>query len=466
MGKISAFYTMPHPPIIIPEIGNGEEEKISSTSNACYEIAEQVKNLEPDTIIIVTSHGPVFSDAVAMSCDEKITGDLEKFNVPEVKFEQNININLTESIIKCAKEDKISVASITEESAKNYGIKYELDHGTTVPLYFINKKYKDYKTVHITFGMLPKIQLYRYGMVIKKAVEENDSNVVFIASGDLSHRLLKDGPYEYSPYGKAFDREIISLLEKGDVSKIFNMNQMMIDEAGECGLRSYYIMLGAMNGQDIKGNLLSYEGTFGVGYGVMDFTLADNNKNTYQLLLEENMKKYKNNMEQQNPYIRLARESLTHYLLYGEYLNIATYVTEEMKKDKRGVFVSIKKAGELRGCIGTIYPTTKNIASEIIKNAVEAGERDPRFNPIMEDELEDLDFSVDVLTEPEIAIKEELNPKKYGIIVKSSEKSGLLLPTIDGVETVDKQLEIALSKAGIGQEEVYTIEKFEVIRYS
>lgn len=466
MGKILAFYTMPHPPIIIPEIGKGEEKKISATSDACNKIAEQVKKMEPDTIIIVTSHGPVFSDAVAMSCDEKITGDLKKFNVSEVKFEQNINLNLTESIIKYAEEENISVARINGESARNYGIEYELDHGTEVPLYFINKKYKDYKTVHITFGMLPKIQLYRYGMVIKKAVEENDSNVVFIASGDLSHRLLKDGPYEYSPYGKAFDREIISLLEKGDVSKIFNMNQMMIDEAGECGLRSYYIMLGAMNGQDIKGNLLSYEGTFGVGYGVMDFTLADNNKNTYQLLLEENMKKYKNNMEQQNPYIRLARESLTHYLLYGEYLNIATYVTEEMKKDKRGVFVSIKKAGELRGCIGTIYPTTKNIASEIIKNAVEAGERDPRFNPIMEDELEDLDFSVDVLTEPEIAIKEELNPKKYGIIVKSSEKSGLLLPTIDGVETVDKQLEIALSKAGIGQEEVYTIEKFEVIRYS
>lgn len=465
MGKISAFYTMPHPPIIIPEIGNGEEKKISATSNACYQIAEQINKISPDTIIVVTSHGPVFSDAVAMSYDEKITGSLEKFNASKIHYEQEINVQLTDAIIDSAENENISVAKITEKSAKNYGIKYELDHGTIVPIYFINEKYTNYKLVHITFGMLPKIQLYRFGMAIKKAVEESDSNAVLVASGDLSHRLLKGGPYEYSLYGKAFDNEIISLLEKGDVNGVFNMNQMMIDEAGECGLRSFYIMLGAMDGNDIKGNLLSYEGTFGVGYGVMDFKLTDMGKNTYQLLLEENKKKYGKKIEQQNPYVRLAHESLTHYLLYGEYLKNATYATEEMKKTKRGVFVSIKKEGQLRGCIGTIYPTTKNIASEIIKNAVEAGERDPRFNPISEDELEELDFSVDILTEPERAIKEELDPKRYGVIVKNSGKSGLLLPNLDGVNTVDQQLEIALNKAGIGQEEDYSIEKFEVIRY-
>lgn len=149
----------------------------------------------------------------------------------------------------------------------------------------------------------------------------------------------------------------------------------------------------------------------------MDFTLADNNKNTYQLLLEENMKKYKNNMEQQNPYIRLARESLTHYLLYGEYLNIATYVTEEMKKIKR-CFCFNKKSWRIKRLYRNNISYNKEYCFGNNKNAVEAGERDPRFNPIMEDELEDLDFSVDVLTEPEIAIKEELNPKNMGLLLR------------------------------------------------
>lgn len=465
MGKILAFYTMPHPPIIIPEIGRGEEEKIKETSYACNKVAAEIANIEPDTIIIVTPHGPVFSDAVALSSEENIYGDLGRFGASQIELGLDINLPLTEKIVEYAEKENILTAKITRSSAQSYGIKYELDHGTIVPLYFINKKYTKYKLMHITYGMLSKMQLYKFGMSIKKAVEDSNTNAVFIASGDLSHRLTDDGPYEYSPYGEKFDQEIISLLKNGDVLGIFNMDNTTIEKAGECGLRSFYIMLGAMNNYDIRGNLLAYEGTFGVGYSVMNFSIKESNKDTYSMLVEEKKKSFTQKLENENPYVRLARESLTHNLIYGDYLDVPSYATDEMKLNKRGVFVSIKKEGQLRGCIGTILPTTENVAKEIIRNAVEAGQHDPRFSPIFEDELEMLDFSVDVLTEPQKAYKEELNPRKYGVIVRSGYKSGLLLPDLAGVDTVEQQLDIALQKGGISSHEDYTIERFEVIRY-
>ena len=466
MGSISAFYTMPHPPIIIPEVGRGEERKIKATADAMDKAATEIASSDADTIIIITPHGPVFSDAVALTYDNSIKGTLGKFGAPQVSFEQEIDIALTEKIIELSAEENILSARITKSSAKRYNIDYELDHGTIVPLYFINKRFPKFKLVHITYGMLPKMQLYKFGMCIRKAVEESDVKAVFIASGDLSHKLSETGPYGYTPEGEAFDKEIISLLEKGDALGVFNMDCNMVEKAAECGLRSYYIMLGAMDGFDIKGKPLSYEGTFGVGYSVMGFSLKKGKIGAYKTILDENRKKYNQKINTSDPYVRLARESLTYYLLHGEYMDhVPAYVTDEMRNTKRGVFVSLKKEKQLRGCIGTIFPVTKSIAQEIIRNAVEAGTQDPRFSPVTEDELEEIDFSVDVLTEAQKAVKKELDPKKYGVIVRWRSKTGLLLPDLEGVDTVEEQISIALQKAGIPNSADYSMEKFQVIRH-
>ena len=146
-------------------------------------------------------------------------------------------------------------------------------------------------------------------------------------------------------------------------------------------------------------------------------------------------------------------------------MDVPSYVKEEMLNIKRGVFVSLKKFGVLRGCIGTIYPTTESVAKEIVSNAVAAGEGDPRFSNVSVEELDDIVFSVDVLTEPEVALKGELNPKKFGVVVKSGIKSGLLLPDLEGVDTIDQQISIVLKKAEIFPNEDYSIEKFQVIRH-
>lgn len=465
MGSILGYFSMPHPPIIIPEVGNGEERKISNTSEACIKVATEIANLNPSTIILVTPHGPMFSDAIAISNENTISGSLAAFGSPQVSMALEIDTEITRKIIKNAEISEVPIISVNSRLLKAYEREYTLDHGAIVPLYFIFKKFGTFKIVHITYGGLSDIELYKFGIGIKNAVEESGTNSVFIASGDLSHKLKKEGPYDYSPFGKKFDREIIELLEKGDVQGIFNMDEETIENAGECGLRSYYIMLGVMNESKIKGQLLSYEGPFGVGYGVMRFDLEKGTDDMLPKLIDEKERAHLNRIKNEDPYVRLARKSLTTYLLTGEQVDLSDYITEEMKNTKRGVFVSLKKYGSLRGCIGTIFPATNNIAEEIIRNAVEAGLEDPRFNPVTPSELKDITISVDVLTEASKASIEELDPKIYGVIVRSGRKTGLLLPDLEGVDDVREQIDIALRKAGIGPKEKYSLEKFQVIRH-
>ncbi|MBU3092102.1 AmmeMemoRadiSam system protein A [Clostridium sp. CF011] len=456
---------MPHPPIIIPEVGRGEEKKIKNTYDACVRIGGEISELKPEVIIVVTPHGTMFSDAIALSFESSISGNLKQFGASKVSMNFEIDMDLTGKIMAKARSNNIPTVEVSTSFLKKYDREYELDHGSIVPLYFVVDRYNSFKLVHITYGGLSPIQLYKFGKLIKEAIEESNENAVFIGSGDLSHHLKDEGPYDYNPYGEVFDAEIISLLTKGDVAGVFNINPEMVENAGECGLRSYYIMLGAMEGNEIKGELLSYEGTFGVGYAVMKFDLKNSDRDTLSEITNEKRKKYEERVNNEDVYVRLARESLTHYLIEGNFMDQPNYVTEEMINNKRGVFVSLKKFGQLRGCIGTIFPVTESVASEIMRNAIEAGEGDPRFSHVSEGELEDIVFSVDVLTEPIAAIKEQLDPKKYGVIVRSGRKSGLLLPDLAGVNTIEEQISIVLNKASISPNEKYSIEKFEVIRH-
>ena len=147
-------------------------------------------------------------------------------------------------------------------------------------------------------------------------------------------------------------------------------------------------------------------------------------------------------------------------------IGVPAGLPEEMTSRRAGTFVSIHKNGRLRGCIGTIAATRENIAEEIIDNAISACSRDPRFSPITPDELKELEITVDVLGEPEpVSSVKELDVKRYGVIVSCGRKRGLLLPDLDGVDTVEEQLRIARRKGGIGETERCVIERFEVVRH-
>ena len=468
MGRIISSYIFPHPPIIIPEIGRGEEASASKTIEAVKRAAREISKEKPATIIVTTPHGPVFQDFIHISTNEKLRGDMGRFGRSDVKFEFANNIALVDLIIKYARNEGIYCGGLDDKLMKKYRVSRDLDHGTLVPLYFVNNEYKDFKLVHISIAGLPFKELYKFGMCISKAVQESDEQVVFLASGDLSHRLSHSGPYGYSKKGEEFDEMLVSSLKSLNIKQLLETSEEFCESAGECGLRSFLIMFGSLDGHDLEQEVYSYEGPFGVGYSVARFKVG--NPNPDRMLLEDiekqEVEKIRMIRESEDAYVRLARQALETYVNEGRIIDVPDDLPEEMLKNKAGTFVSIKKDGQLRGCIGTISPTRKSIAEEIIHNAISSGTSDPRFYPVEKDELDKLVYSVDVLKEPEpIKSIDELDVVKHGVIVKAGFRTGLLLPNLEGVDTPEKQVSIALQKAGIRHDEKYSMERFEVVRH-
>ena len=170
--------------------------------------------------------------------------------------------------------------------------------------------------------------------------------------------------------------------------------------------------------------------------------------------------------EREDAYVQLARKSMEAYVRTGRVLHVPDNLPEEMYNNKAGVFVSIKKQGALRGCIGTLQAVCPSIAEEIIYNAISASTRDPRFPAVEAEELEGLTVSVDVLGEmEEIDSPDKLDVKRYGVVVTKGRRRGLLLPNLEGVNTVEEQVAIAKQKAGIGDQEEVQLERCEVVRH-
>ena len=468
MGVIKKAFITPHPPIAVHEVGKGEEAKAGTTLKAFAEAAQKIADAKPSTIIVTTPHGPVFQDFIYINMKKTLAGDLGRFGAAGVKLSYENNLKLAGEITRLANELGIPCGGLDSTLIRKFGITEELDHGAIVPLYFVNKLYSSFRLINISIAGLPFKELYRFGSCIGKAVEQSDEEVVFIASGDLSHRLAPDGPYGFNDCGPEFDARLVEYLKVPDPEKLLEFDEGFLQEAGECGLRSFIMMFGALDGFNINSKVYSYEGPFGVGYAVAEFTPAGTveGESLLDRLDRKDIEKLSEIRSMEDPYTALARQALEMYVTSGTVLSIPDVLPPEMANNKAGVFVSIKKNGRLRGCIGTIMPTRKNIAAEIIHNAISAGTSDPRFSPVEEHELDSLIYSVDVLGEPEpIKSTAELDVKKYGVIVRAGRRSGLLLPDLEGIDTPEQQVAIALQKAGISPEEKYTMERFEVIRH-
>ena len=297
-----------------------------------------------------------------------------------------------------------------------------------------------------------------------------------VASGDLSHRLKEDGPYGYQAEGPRYDKRIMEVMGSGNFAELFEFSEKFCEKAGECGHRSFTIMAGTFDRTEVAAEQLSYEGPFGVGYGICSYEVqGENVKRNFREQFEEKERRRLSELrDREDIYVKLARRTIEKYIISGRKLKIPEELPEKMLKEMpeemfgrmAGIFVSIKKDGQLRGCIGTIQAVRNCIAEEIVENAVSAAVRDPRFSPVEPEELEYLVISVDVLGEPEkISSPEELDTERYGVIVTRGHKRGLLLPNLEGIDTVEEQIAIAKQKAGIRENEEVGLERFEVIRH-
>lgn len=463
-------YILPHPPIVIESIGKSDIEKCKKTQEAMKSVANEIKDLAPDTIIVITPHGTVFSDAVTINYFEDLYGDLGNFGYSNIDINKKNNIPLVEEIYAESRIQNISIAKLDRELCSRFNIEGKLDHGVIVPLYYINKLYSNYQLVHINYGGLSSDEHYKFGMAIQEACSNREEKIVFIASGDLSHKLSNNGPYEYAKEGPIFDKKLIELIKNKETNALINIDNSLQKKAGECGKRSIDTLLGTLDGYDYDVTVISYEGPFGVGYGVISFGsfIRDNNRKLYSRIINKKKEISALKKEKEDDYVKLARKTIQKYIKEREKIDLKKLdLPEEMRNNRAGVFVSIKNESGLRGCIGTTgCGISKNIAEEIVRNSIEAATKDPRFPAIEPWELEDLNITVDILhsTEPVEDIN-ELDPSIYGIIVSSGYKRGLLLPNLDGIDTVDKQLNIALKKAGIMSSEDYIVEKFRVTRH-
>lgn len=452
---IMAAYMVPHPPLIVPSVGRGGEEKIKATADAYDRVAREIAEIAPYTIVITSPHSVMYSDYFHISPGSGAEGDFGRFGAPEESFDERYDEEFVERLEFLFKKDGFPGGTSGQREKA-------LDHGTMVPLYFIRKYYRGGKIIRIGLSGLPLADHYRLGIYIKNVAEEMGRKTVIVASGDLSHKLKESGPYGFDPAGPVYDGKIMDVASRAAFGEMLEFDEDLLDNAAECGHRSFVIMAGALDGVDVKAEALSHQDVTGVGYGVCIFEPGGENED--RCFLKKLAEKI--SAHEESAYVRLARATIEQYIKTGRRPEFPDDLPEEAFSERAGAFVSIHKNGMLRGCIGTIGPVQSSIAEEIISNAISAATRDPRFDRIREDELEFLEINVDILGKPEdIDGPEQLDVKRYGVIVSCGLRRGLLLPDLEGVDTVCEQIDIARRKGGISSSEDYRLQRFEVVRY-
>ena len=459
--SIIKAYVLPHPPLAVPDVGRGNEKEIDKTLAALEQVSIEIAELCPETIIFVTPHNVMYADYFHISPGHAAKGDLSRFGAPSVRLDASYDIDMVAEIERLASRINFPAGTHGERSAA-------LDHGYTVPAWFVNQKYSAYKAVRICQSGMDSAAHYRFGQIIAKACDVLKRKTVLIASADLSHKLDADGPYGLAPEGAEFDKIVVRVLKTGDFLSLLAIPENLRENAGECGYNSLAILAGCFDRQKVSSKLLSYEGPFGVGYAVASIEPQghDENRAILERYTEMSLQEVSGLRAGEDHYRALARLALEYMVKTGSELPFPNDVPEDLLKRKAGVFVSLHKNGRLRGCIGTIAPTTQSVAHEIIRNAVSAGLYDNRFERVTESELPHLVYKVDVLGVPEaISGVDELDVKRYGVIVSDGHRRGLLLPNLDGIDTVEEQVSIAGQKAGISENAKVNLERFEVVRY-
>ncbi len=448
--------------MIVPAVGRGSETQIETTRAAYAHVAEEIAALAPETIIISSPHATMYADYFHISPGRSAEGSFARFRAPQARFKEEYDADLAKTIERIAIAEGLPAGTRGQRDP-------ELDHGTMVPLHFIRQVYSGFRLVRVGLSGLPLEEHYHLGQIIRRAVEETGRRTVFVASGDLSHKLQSYGPYGFAPEGPQYDEHIMYVCERAAFGELFEFDEAFCERAAECGHRSFVIMAGALDGVAVEAERLSHEDVTGVGYGICAFHPGkpDPSRRFLYLRQREQERRLTEDRAKCDPWVRLAWQSVESWVLYHRVMQTPEGLPAELTSQRAGAFVSIHKQGRLRGCIGTIAPTQSSLAAEIIHNAVSAAARDPRFDPIRSDELKWLEINVDVLGEPEdIASQAELDVKRYGVIVSKGNRRGLLLPDLEGVDTVSQQVAIARQKAGIGPKERVNLQRFEVVRHT
>ena len=441
----------PHPPIMVPEVGRDAINEVRASIDGMATLTQRLIAAGTETVILISPHAPLEASAFVAYDGPRLYADFANFRAPSAVVEADLDEPLLLEIARAAAEEELVVVKL-----KNY----DLDHGTAVPLYFLQHNGWHGKVIAFGYSFLSTEDHLRFGKCIRRAIEKVERPVAFIASGDLSHRLTRDAPAGYNPQAHLFDEEVVDAIDGCATQRIVNMDHEQRRLAGECGYRSMLVAIGVAEGGAQSCEVISYEAPFGVGYMVAQ--LLAGNQQPVEQTDEEDMEAAPRAIP------ALARLTVETFISTGETIEPSENLPTDLKT-RAACFVSLKtRDGELRGCIGTVEPDKDTLAEEIITNAISAATQDPRFAPVRPEELGNLKYSVDVLSAPELCRLEDLDPKTFGVIVEVEEgfRRGLLLPNLPGIEDARMQVEIAARKAGIRPDEPVRLFRFRADRYS
>ncbi len=271
---LSMIGIAPHPPIIIPAIGRNSLNEAQQTVDGMKQLGSLIKEAAPELLIIITPHGQVLREGPAVLTGSHLAGDFGQFGAPNIQ----IKFQTDHKLVQLLEEETLAESLRPVFLGDNNNLfrsGQELDHGSMVPLYYLQEAGVNAPGLHITFGYNPYRRLYQFGKALRRAVDKRGAPVVVIASGDLSHRLIPGAPASYNPRGAEFDRLLVELLRDGRVEDILEFDPQLVEAAGECGLRSIIIALGMFDGEAFTTEILSYEGPFGVGYLVAALNAAE-----------------------------------------------------------------------------------------------------------------------------------------------------------------------------------------------
>lgn len=337
--------------------------------------------------------------------------------------------------------DEDLAASLLDASAylEEDAAAHQYEHSVEVQLPFLQYLKPDIKIVPVVVGYESRDIVTAFGREIAAVLKETGREAVIIASGDMTH-------HEPEASARRKDNQAIEAILDLDAETLLERVARL--DISMCGHATAACLIAAVRELgDARPELVEYT-TSGPATGDYRSVVG------YAGII----------IKKAEPLTALARRAVEAYVRRGETVKPKDII--KAMREQAGVFVSIHQRGELRGCIGTISPSQPNIAAEIVANARSAATRDPRFEAVTPEELDSLDYKVDVLGNPEpVSGEDELDPRKYGVIVTSGYRRGLLLPDLEGVDTVAEQIDICRMKAGIGPDEPVALERFEVIRY-
>jgi len=478
----------PHPPIMVPEVGRESTAEVRSSIDAMAELAERLTASGAETLVIISPHAPLDPAAFVAYEGPQLYGDFANFRAPTASTHAQLDAELLSEITRAAAGEKLEVLRIRG---------FDLDHGTLVPLYFLQKNGWQGRLVALGYSFLSNEEHVRFGNCIRQAIDKIGRSVGFVASGDLSHRLRPEAPAGYHPQAHLFDEEVVDAIRTCSTSRIVNIDHELRRTAGECGFRSMLVGLGVAHGLEPSCEVISYEAPFGVGYMVAQLVSAGTESRPVGLASGSRARaigvaigsaggrdpQRGSPAEVLDPSAERGSRAPSSFgaelpalarLTVETLITTGTVITppdnaSDLLKARAACFVTIKThSGDLRGCIGTIEPASDTLAEEVTSNAIKSATRDPRFPPVRADELPNLKYSVDVLSGPEPAQLEDLDPNQYGVIVEEEggANRGLLLPHLEGVDTVAKQLEITYRKAGIAPGTPVKLFRFRADRYS